>query len=138
MNTTREMKQYAKHHNCSIGEARKALNIPKKAKKSNFFGYTPRIRIDAKFTATCHDLFHTMYEDKTIDFSKAPYDVWLHGPAFHNGEAVDRDKVDTITLVTPGSENDPRLDPIKMSVKKDGVHFATRHQTYVMNVKETA
>tara|TARA_R110000744_G_scaffold371802_1_gene483040 strand:- start:501 stop:869 length:369 start_codon:yes stop_codon:yes gene_type:complete len=109
-------------------------NARKKAQKST--NRAPRVNIiDGNFKTNCHNLFHTMVADSTIDFSKAPYDVWLHGPAFHNGKAIDRDKVDTITCITPGQAQSPRLDPIKMTVKTDGVNFATRHQTYVMNVE---
>ena len=118
------------------GKAR--ANARKKAfkQKTNF---TPRVNIiTPRFTAICHDLFHTMYEDKTIDFSKAPYMIELSGPSFHEGEAVDITNRRTITCITPGQENDPRLDPIQLHVKKGSVEWMTRHQTYVMNVKETA
>ena len=107
----------------------------KEARKSNttFKDYT--LKIDNKFMANCHSLFHTMYENKTIDFTKAPYDIWLHGPAFHRGEAIDINERHCITLVTPGQENDPRLDPIKLRVLPDRVEWQTRKQTYQMNVK---
>ena len=108
-------------------------NARKKARSNN---RAPRVNIiDNKFKANCHNLFHSMYEDGTIDFSKAPYDIWLHGPSFHNGKAIDTDKVHTITCITPGQSQSPLLDPIKMTVKTDGVYFATRHQTYAMNVE---
>lgn len=118
------------------GKAR--ANARKKAikQKTNF---TRRVNIiTPRFTAICHDLFHTMYEDKTIDFSKAPYMIELCGPSFHQGKAVDITNKGSLILLTPGQENDPRIDPIQLHVKKSSVEWMTRHQTYVMNVTKVA
>jgi hypothetical protein len=108
----------------------------RKAKKENNMSIQIGHRIDDKFMANCHSLFHQMYDDNTIDFTKAPYDIWLHGLSFHQGKAIDLDKTWTIDCVTSGTINDTRLDPVKLVVRDGYVEFQTRKQSYRMNVQQ--